>query len=377
DAGRRARYRCFARQATELGAAAIATAHTADDQAETVLMHLLRGAGTDGLGGIKPVLSIPDSRFQITGSDNPQSAISNLQLIRPLLATSRAAVEAYCAAHGLLFRHDASNADTVYTRSRIRHELLPLLATYNLQIVDALGRTAAVCADDAAFVQQALDRAWPELARQHLGGVTLDGTAWRGLHPSLQRAALRRAYAALGGEDTLSWEQVERARELHGVGKRLPLPGGIGLRVGYGGALTLGLPAAAGPQLLAAAQELRVPDEIELADGWRLHLGLGQPPPTSDRWTIALEAAAIALPMIVRGRRAGDRLRLAGGGSRKVQDVLVDAKIAQPLRARWPIVASADQVVWVAGVRAAAGCLAQPEAPSALWIQIIPAIRNQ
>lgn len=379
DAARRARYAFFARLAAAIGADAVATAHTADDQAETVLMHLLRGAGTDGLAGMRPVagLQIADWRLQIAGLNNRQSPIANLQLIRPLLATTRAEVEAYCSAHALQPRHDETNTAMIYTRNRIRHELLPLLMSYNPHIIDSLGRTAAICADDADVIQRALAATWSELARTHPGGITFDGAAWRTLDPALQRAALRRAYAALGGVATLGWEHVEQARMLNGVGKRLPLPGGIWLTIGYDRALTIGEQAHDGPQLVEDAHELLVPGEIALRDGWLLRTGDHEPPAPHDRWTVALNRALVDGPLVVRGRQAGDRIRPAGGrGSRSLQNLFVDRRVPQALRARWPVIADARQVIWLAGLQVAAGYSAQTDAASILWIQIVPPKRS-
>ena len=366
DAARRARYAFFARLAATIGASSVATAHTADDQAETVLMHLLRGAGTDGLAGMRPVSALP------TLLDT-----SNRQLIRPLLATTRVEVEAYCAANGLEPRYDETNTAPIYTRNRIRHELLPLLLSYNSDIISSLGRTAVICADDAYLIQHMLAAAWPTLARAHEGGITFDGAVWRALEPALQRAALRRGYAALGGDATLGWEHVEQARMLNGVGKRLPLPGGVWLTVGYDGTLTLGQPAHDGPQLIADVFELPVPSEVALCDGWLLRTGEGTPPAPLDCWTVVLNQALLDGPLLIRGRQAGDRIRPTGGrGSRSLQNVFVDRRVPQVLRARWPVIADTQSIIWLAGLHVAAGYSAQPDSASTMWIQIVPPQRS-
>ncbi len=212
QAGRVARYAFLAQVAREQGAQAVAVAHNADDQAETVLMHLLRGAGPAGLRGICPVvpweewsgMKNEEWRMEKKSLADPSSfSTPNSQLIRPLLGITRAEIERYCAEQGLDPRRDPTNLDRHPTRNRLRHELLPLLIEYNPHIVAALGRTALVTADEYDLVLQALDVAWPALASTRPGAVDFAGEAWRQLHPALQRAALRRAYALLGSEGTL------------------------------------------------------------------------------------------------------------------------------------------------------------------------------
>ncbi|HYO89770.1 MAG TPA: tRNA lysidine(34) synthetase TilS, partial [Candidatus Limnocylindrales bacterium] len=113
EAARNARYAFLAEVARSHGAGRIAVGHHADDQAETVLMHLLRGAGLDGLGGMRPLAPVPGA--------------PDLMLVRPLLGVTRAQIAAYCARHDIAARDDATNADTALTRGWLRHELLPLM----------------------------------------------------------------------------------------------------------------------------------------------------------------------------------------------------------------------------------------------------------
>src|SRR6266545_2156816 len=178
----------LAQVARSAGAQAVAVAHHADDQAETVLMHLLRGAGPEGLGGMRPVVPwhewAPDKETRRPGDKVSDSCslspglLVSPSLIRPLLQVTRADIESYCTEHGLAPRRDPTNLDLDATRNRIRHELLPRLIEYNPHIVEALGRTAAICADEQAFVSAALDAAWPELARERDGADDFDGAAW-------------------------------------------------------------------------------------------------------------------------------------------------------------------------------------------------------
>lgn len=379
DAARIVRYRWLADVALALGAQAVAVAHTADDQAETLLMHLLRGAGSAGLRGMRPLVAW-DEWAGVRGQRTylPSSVRSSSvgpALIRPLLTTTRAEVEAYCQEHALQPRRDPTNVDLQHTRNRIRHELLPLLKTYNPQIIAALGRTAQIAVDEHTFLQQALDAAWPGLVHVDLNSVAFDSAAWHALHPALQRLALRRAHTQLASNATLSWERLEQARQAVGQpGRRIELPGRVQLvtksysgfalvRAGHQRALI-------GPQL--AADELALPTAgtLELGHGWHIIVEPRAPAAPGSPWQIALGTDLLPAPLVLRRRRAGDRIALsAGRGHRRLQDAFVDAKIAQPLRAAWPILVSGEVVVWVPGVRADPAYVATPGSHQVLWIQ--------
>jgi tRNA(Ile)-lysidine synthetase-like protein len=376
-AARVARYTFLAQTAQLLAAQAVAVAHHANDQAETVLMHMLRGAGSAGLRGMRPVVPwaewAPD---QVPGGPAIAPA-----LIRPLLQITRSEIAEYCAAHGLQPRCDPTNADTHFTRNRIRHELLPQLADYNPQIVAALGRSAAVCADEQAFIQQALAAIWPTLAHERAGAIDFAGDSWRSLHPALQRAALRQAHMLLRAEQPLGLEHVEAARAAveRGVGRRIELPGGLELTVGYGGSFTIGaLLAPAGPQLVQETIALPVPGQILLDSGWTLSASYISAAvfAQSDVWQVDIDASA--LPLVVRRRRPGDRLELAGGrGRRRLQDLFVDAKVPRILRSAWPLVATPTAIVWVPGLCAAEPFVARPETAQVVRMWVTPATSEQ
>jgi tRNA(Ile)-lysidine synthetase-like protein len=374
-AARLARYAFLAQVARAAGAQAVAVAHHAGDQAETVLLHLLRGAGAEGLRGMRPAVEweewtrIENEELRIEkNADRLNSPFSILNsqfppLIRPLLEITRAEIEAECAARALSPRYDPSNYELDATRNRIRHDLLPRLIEYNPHIVMALGRTAAISADEHDFIGAALDTAWPALARSRPDGVDFGGAAWRALHPALQRAAIRRAHALLAPGAPLGFDHVERARALvaRGVGRRAELPGGVAITVGYGGDFTIGTPAPAEAPQIDIIVLLPTAGQVELGGGWVLAVErLDGPAPAAGRWEIALDAARLAEPLIARPRRPGDRVAIEAG-HRRLQDVFVDAKVPRELRAGWPVIAtSAGAVVWVAGLRVAAGYAAGP-----------------
>ncbi len=251
ETARRVRYTFLARVAGEVGAHKIAVGHNADDQAETVLMHFLRGAGPAGLRGMLPLTPLSDYRLiaaLVPGPSSPAPVV----LIRPLLEVPRAAIEAYCADQGLTPRFDRSNLDTTYFRNRLRHELLPLLATYNPNVRARLCHTAAVVAADYELLTQLRERAWAEVVREERkAAIVFDRATWRALPVALQRATLRQAAyylrRSLRDVDFVHVENVRQVGLRKETGAQATLPMGLALTVGYdtltvGDAGDVGLP---------------------------------------------------------------------------------------------------------------------------------------
>jgi tRNA(Ile)-lysidine synthase len=354
EAARVLRYGFLARTAQHVGAAAIAVAHTADDQAETVLMHFLRGSGLAGLRGMLPKTRLGDWRLEI----NDQSLVSNLDLVRPLLATTRANVEAYCAARGLRPVYDASNADTTFFRNRLRHELLPLLSTYNPNLRAVLGRTAEVLAGEYEIVQQALEQEWQALTCAEHESVTFDLPKWRLLALPLQRALLRRAVSHLRNHlRDVDFVPIESAVRF----SRTAPPGRVC-------DVVAGLCLAVEPERLvlrAWDYELAAPDDLPLLDdnaalsaGWQfvtaeLPAGLPNFETGATAWRQFVDADALAEPPRLRTPRPGDRFQPLGlaGHSTKLSDFFINQKVPVALRMRWPLVVSGEVIIWVAGLR--------------------------
>jgi tRNA(Ile)-lysidine synthase len=368
-AARKARYAFLAQTARRLAAHAVATAHQADDQAETVLLHLLRGAGPAGLRGMRPLVPWPEW----AEADSAAPAAPAPPLIRPLLAVPRAALSAYCAAAGLTPRDDPSNQSAHYTRTQVRRTLLPAFQAINPEAGAALGRTAAICADDYAYIQEQLDAVWPTLTHSDAHRISFAGATWSGLHAALQRYALRRAAASLG-QTEVSFAQIEAARACTtaGVGKRYELGPDLRLATSYGG-FTLYLrhapPHVRAPQL----EQERLPlagGTTALGNGW-LCVVQHEPPAQPSPWWIGLNAAGAGAHLSLRRRRPGDRIRPAGGrGSRKLQDLFVDRKIPRAQRDAWPILLVGEQIAWVAALRADAAFTVPPE-QATIWVGII------
>jgi len=348
-AGRAARYRFLARVAGEVGAAAVVVGHNADDQTETVLLHLLRGAGAAGLRGMSPAAPLPGR--------------PDLWLLRPLLGVPRSAIEAYCHNAGLRPALDESNIDPTFTRNRIRHELLPLLATYNPQIAQRLRETAVISAAEDDLLATLESDTWDNVAFVAAGTATLHRGKWQRQPLALRRRLLRRAVAACVLAPTdVSFQTIEAARQLAesaSSGGHVSLPGGVVMEVGYQ-TLDFRRGVAEGrtdlPQLMgSSALALPVPGAVALAGGWRL---TAEPLPApdlaaiianTDLWTayVALDETAA---LVVRPRLSGERIRPLGlGGATKLKEVMSDRKIPAAARALWPVVATAEHPVWLPG----------------------------
>lgn len=215
DAARRLRYQFFADVADRLGTDVVAVGHTADDQVETILMRLVRGTGARGLQGMQPVTALPNLGW------------GHLRVIRPLLMVSRKETEAYCRRQDLEPRVDSSNLLPHQLRNRIRHELLPLLRSYNPRIHEALLRTADGLSSELSFFEEHVSRVWCEVVIEREGAFLVDKKRFAMLHPALQRHLLREVVKRLlGSLEDVEWKHIERMRTSFDLptGKRVILP---------------------------------------------------------------------------------------------------------------------------------------------------------
>jgi tRNA(Ile)-lysidine synthase len=229
EAARGLRYAALARMARDAGADCVATAHSADDQAETVLLRLLRGSGPDGLAGI-PERS-PDGR-----------------VVRPLLGVSRAEIERFAAARGLRWREDASNASPRYARNRLRHEWLPGLAqAFNPQLLRALAGLAEAQRRDSEWLEAAVAAEAAERFTVDGGWLRIDLVGWRQLPESLSLRLARRALRACGAGRLAARVHLARMdAALRSSARRvIELPGDLRLHAGPGEARIGPIPASA------------------------------------------------------------------------------------------------------------------------------------
>jgi len=218
-AGRRARYTFLCSLARQIGAERIATGHTADDQAETVLMRVLRGTGTEGLVGIPPVGVAVDP-----AGGPPVTAI------RPLIAVSRAEAAEYCRAHGVEFRTDPCNLKPDPLRNRVRLELIPLLqSTYNPNVTSALARLADVAREENALLERLAEEAWHKAAVESQPDELAFRLSALPSDRALLRRLVRRALLQLNPDHVPHYSAVERVVRAAEAGRspRFDLEGGL------------------------------------------------------------------------------------------------------------------------------------------------------
>jgi len=338
-AARRFRYEFLRQTARRIGAHRVALGHTRDDQAETLLLRLLRGSGLRGLGGMHPTL---DRLF-----------------FRPLLESSRESVESYLRETGEAWREDSSNRDLRRTRNRIRHRLLPLLQSqYNAEIVEILARTTSVLRDENEYLESVVRELARKLVRKEIQGFSLAIPAVRVLPPALRRRLLRHflelaapALSPPSDFDTTSALEALVAQGRHQ--SAMTIGPGLEIRVLYSDLVALDSPT---PRENASVP-LPVPGEAVWPElGVRLRAQqvsrteAGDPRMSSASGRALLDADVLPGPLSVRHRRDGDRFRPLGAlGESKLKSFLIDHKVPRPVRDRIPLVVAGDQIAWVVG----------------------------
>lgn len=352
DAARRARHAALERLASEIGASHIALGHTADDQAETVMMRLLQGAGPRGLAAIPPVRG---------------------RIVRPLIETRRAVIIETLQHLGQDWRDDPSNADRRFLRNRLRHDVLPLVAATAPDVVDALCRLARLGRATIDTVESAASEALTRIGTRGVDDVTLPLADLKALPADVAADVLRQAAGALGRRTPLrAWAHRGLARVLGDPPPRRSFRlGGVRVDVGSG---RVRLGGAAAPTLTARA--LAVPGvtalpEIARALVARYVDASGYDIPRS-ACAAAFDADRLAMPLTVRARRRGDRFVTFGGPERRLKHVLIGAKIPRWRRASVPIIENADGIAWVVGVRRGAIAPVVPATRRILEIALVP-----
>ncbi|MFO7692229.1 MAG: tRNA lysidine(34) synthetase TilS [Vicinamibacterales bacterium] len=343
-AARHARYECLAEMAERLTADVIATGHTRDDQAETFLLRLLRGAGASGLSGIRPRLG---------------------HVVRPLLDIRRHELLAELAGRRQAYRTDSTNRDVRVPRNWVRHRLLPMLARQlNADVVEVLARDAAVLRDEAALLDQLSQETASRLIEQARdGAVSLDARGLADLAPALARRVVRLALDRQAPSRFRGFDHVEQVLAVARADRGRPAADLPGVRVERNRASVVLYNRGHGSRPTAAAfrYELAVPGRTDVPEcGCAIDVrreihAPGQPVTSQtlgdDRERAIIDAAAAGAGLAVRSRRPGDWIRPLGlRGSTKLQDVLVNRKVPRSERDRVPLVVDAhDDILWVAG----------------------------
>jgi tRNA(Ile)-lysidine synthase len=356
EAGRAARYAFLHELAARHRAHAIALAHHADDQAETVLMRLLRGAGATGLAGIAPK----------TGNG----------LVRPLLGITRGEIEAYLQARGLAFRTDSSNADTSFLRNRIRHELLPYLATFNPAVRDRLVATAAALAADEVLLEDITDAAFVRHGQISAGVVTLclPGLAQEpaGVRLRLYRRAILLVKGDLARLGSSHLHAIDRLVFSSRPSGSLDLPDEVLVARNYARICFSSSPERTGvrlPEAVLAGPGVHViPGYGRFMVEEALFPGKAEKIPPSVAY---FDAEAVPFPWLVRAFSAGDRIIPLGmSGRKKVKDIFIDAKVSLERRSRVPLLFSGDLLIWVCGLRVSAETRVTERTVRALRVEI-------
>jgi tRNA(Ile)-lysidine synthase len=345
-AARRARYDLFQRALRHFSADVVALGHTRDDQAETFLLRLLRGAGARGLGAMHP----------------RRDAV-----VRPLLDCRRTELQDYLEAQGIAYVRDETNDDVSIPRNRVRAELLPLLRErFNPSIVDVLAGEASLARDEWQWMEAEAINAAARVCQWTGRVCRIDSARLSGLPPALARLVLRQAMIRAGGGRPVTLAHADDALRFSlGGGASIDLPGQRLERIGSDVVLKGRRDGAVGRLARPAANVFRyplsIPGEVVIAEtggviSTELATSTAEISASAGSHRARAHLAVVQLDpgrhqLAVRNRRPGDRFRPLGmGGGKKLQDFLVDRKVARERRDEIPLVVDeADRIVWVAG----------------------------
>jgi tRNA(Ile)-lysidine synthase len=350
-AAREMRYRYFQGLLSEGGLNRIATGHTLDDQAETVLLKIVRGAGGRGLAGIYPRLKVSSSR--LSAFSFQQTPHAEASVVRPLLGTKRRELEIYLLALGQTWREDKSNRDLRHMRNRVRHGILPRLERYlNPAVREAFAETAEIARSEEEYWEKEVARVLPLVWHAKDAGATLSLSVLADFPLALKRRVVRAASESLGmGLDFHHVEEVLVLGSAHvGPAKSTMLPDGwVVLR--NKGELRFELQSDT-PRKVDYEYRLPVPGSVDV-------------PETESRFEAVLvsgnvaagynpedllDRALLAPDLRVRNWRAGDRFWPAHTkGAKKIKELLQERRVAGPERNLWPVVVSGSDVVWARG----------------------------
>ncbi len=360
EGARLARYQFLFREAEKTHAAAVMVGHTADDQVETVLMHLLRGAGLPGLSGMS-YRSLPNAWSE------------KIPLLRPLLGVWREEVWEYLNDQGLSPSLDPSNLDERIFRNRLRHELIPYLETFNPRLRQTIWRTADILRQEDEILQERLLDDWKSVVHEiDEGMIVFDYQALKELPLGIQRRVFHKAVLGLRpGTRDLNYQAIERAIDL--LNQSAPQAGTdlvFGLRLTREAQrlvladLQAGTTSHRWPQAPTdGTLRLKIPGNVSLVDGWTLTGEVLECNPTAvsemkqnqDPFQAWLDYDRLANPLVIRTRQPGDRFQPLGmpAGSIKISDFMINVKLPEKARRSWPLVLSGSTIAWLPGYRLA------------------------
>ncbi|MDZ7269143.1 MAG: tRNA lysidine(34) synthetase TilS [candidate division KSB1 bacterium] len=346
-AARKLRYRALAALCRQAECQAVVTAHTRDDQVETILAHVLRGTGLAGLAGMAMRRPSPEG---------------GVIVLRPLLSFSRRELQDYARERGLRWREDASNSDPTFLRNRLRHELIPLLRTRFQPAVDeSLLRLAAIAAQTEADLQEQARQALQQAVHSRMPGkIVLDLQQFWKYFRSIQAYVVRGVMQQLTeSRCDLTFDETDRILSLIDAARVRPLRGSrrylwrskVEVVVAQTEVAFSRIHPVVPPRLLEIGTRCPVPEagmvitisRHHLPPDWRKHVT------AHSQW---IDAAAVSGDLIVRFPQAGDRFRPLGmAGFKKLSDFLIDQKVTRHQRRHIPVVACDTGIIWVCGYR--------------------------
>ncbi len=387
-AAREERYAFLTAAAAKISANRLVTAHHADDQAETVLMRILRGTGPSGLTGI-PL----------------RRSLNDLELVRPLLRIYKAELVRYCLEKELPYAEDSSNRSRKYTRNRIRLDVIPALLTFNPQLPESLNRLADLMVEEDDFINKEATRAWPSLVTEDENGYAFSRNAFTALHIALQRRLIHLILSYVCSESDVSdFNRIERIREMisqdNSPSAKIHLQGGAVLCREYDRILinrhsqiestTLDEPVWKGTlershlegqvavrwagalTFTTRAQDAQVSSHklASFREG-ETHADTRQRPSHSEAF---FDLNHVSFPITIRKRRDGDRMQPLGlNGSKKVKDMFIDKKVPQRMRERTPIIEdAAGRILWIPGLGRSKHALLTSDTSEVLVMRFVP-----
>lgn len=346
-AGREARYDFFNKIKKEHNIDKIALAHNSNDQAETLLMRIMRGTGIQGLIGIKPVR---DEYY-----------------IRPILGIDRTKIEEYCQGNNLMPRIDKTNLETIYSRNKVRLELIPYIKdNFNEDIVDTLNRLSETIEKDNDFLEDITSKYFNEYIKINNGEIIIDKDAFS-LHEAMITRVIRRALEKLTG-DLVNFEKVHIYDIIklnkQGTGKSINLPKGVLVQNIYGDLVLSFL----NKKSVNSKTELKISQELlskeVLSNGITLNeniLGYGVSLKLisnndinfkNNNFTKYFDIGEDIESIVIRNRQDGDRFNPYGMmGTKKLKDIFIDLKVRKDLRDNIPLVLINEKIAWIVGYR--------------------------
>ncbi len=377
EAARILRYNALFEQAKKFNAYAVVVGHNADDQIETILMHLIRGSGLAGLRGME-IYTLPNNWSK------------EIPLVRPLLTTWREEIQKYIDSYHLNPIFDRSNLDVSFLRNRIRHELIPKLSEYNPAIRNVLLRMGQSLKDDYSILEKITVEAWGStLLKQENGSLVFRTTEFLQQPISTQRHLLRRAIAfLLPGLRNVDFDCIERGLRILIGGKQnsqTDLVAGIRLvKEGTKFWVTSGQTDFFGDDYPILTQgEARIlqnRSSIFINNNWQLNVeeitspGLANQliDANMDPFQAWLDESDLLFPLTVRVREPGDKIKPLGlnGHSIKISDLMINQKLPKEARDRWPIICSGGEIIWVPGFRVSEIARVKPSSSQVIHLSL-------